>query len=272
MQYLINARMKIWQAKELGKSPPYSTDPILNKFRFCNIYRELDRQTIEIHSKYLDLRENFPLWLLNVAFARFICRTQTINTLDIISFSHPHNLEVKNKLLKLNYPKYGNAYVFPISVLKGINCPNRETFLCEYLPSIMENVAAKIRKFKDESVLEVLPEITKIFGSNLKFHLTEILIDVAYQFPQFLNLYRQFPIGPGSRPAMKLLCPNLEVETTCAILVNQLYSTRNLLTLDGQPILLSAENWEGVGCEYRKYANLLSGRGRHRLYKFASRL
>ncbi len=39
------------------------------------------------------------------------------------------------------------------------------------------------------------------------------------------------------------------------------------LTYKNEPIILSAENWEGIGCEFRKYTNLKAGNGRKRLYK-----
>jgi hypothetical protein len=38
------------------------------------------------------------------------------------------------------------------------------------------------------------------------------------------------------------------------------------LTYDNVRVRLSAENWEGVGCEFRKYTNLKAGKGRKRLY------
>lgn len=267
MEFIVNERMQIWHQKESGRVPPYSSDPIFNKFRFCNVYRELDRQTVEIHSKYFPLLNHFSLWLLNVAFARFICRPQTLNQLNLLSLSPSENKKLKTNLLHLPSPKYGTAYVFPVSILKKINCPNRETFLSDYLPSVIEKVANLITNFSDESISHILPLVTQAFGLPLRFHLTEILIDVAYQYPHFLNLYKKFPIGPGSLPTMKSLSPNLDPEAVCLSLVTQKYNQANLLVFNHQPLLLSAENWEGVGCEYRKYTNLLNGLGRHRLYK-----
>jgi hypothetical protein len=40
----------------------------------------------------------------------------------------------------------------------------------------------------------------------------------------------------------------------------------NLLTYNHKPVYLSAENWEGIGCEFRKYTNLKNGTGRKKLY------
>jgi len=266
MSKLINERMLIWQKKNQGQKKPYTSDEILNKFRFCNVYRELDRQTIEIHSINKINENNFPVWLLNVAMARFICKTETLQKVGQLIYSSSQNKAVKQKLLSLESPKYGNAYVFPVSILHKINCRNREEFICDYLPEMVPKVVKLIMSFNDESVDEILPKVTAEFGASFKFHWTEILIDVAYQFPNLINLYKKFPIGPGAKESMRKLSPELSPEETCLKLVDSSYNTKHLLEIEGNKILLSAENWEGVGCEYRKYTNLKEKRGRKRYY------
>jgi len=258
--------MLIWQKKNQGSEKPYTSDEILNRFRFCNVYRELDRQSLEIHSSNKKYEGNFPLWLLNTAAARFICRTETVKKIGELSYFGDKNKVVKEKLLGLKKPKYGNAYVFPVSVLPKINCHNREEFVCDYLPEMIPKVAKLISFFNDESVDEILPRVTAEFGASFRFHWTEVLIDVAYQFPNFINLYKKFPIGPGAKESMLKLSSETSPENTCLRLVDSNYIMKNLLEMGSDKILLSAENWEGVGCEYRKYSNLKEGRGRKRYY------
>jgi hypothetical protein len=62
-------------------------------------------------------------------------------------------------------------------------------FFCFYLPEVMKNVAKEIEKFKNIPVLDALDIILPKFGFRFKFHFTEILIDVAYQFPNYINLF-----------------------------------------------------------------------------------
>jgi hypothetical protein len=266
MSKLINERMLVWQRKNQSSDKPYTSDEILNKFRFCNVYRELDKQTMRIHLTNQKYEKDFPLWLLNVAFARFICRTETLQRIGPLSFSVDKNKAVKQKLLGLERPKYGNAYVFPVTILHKINCRNREEFFCDYLPEMIPKVAKLISFFNDESVDEILPRVTAEFGASFRFHWTEVLIDVAYQFPNLINLYKKFPIGPGAKESMIKLSPEVSPEETCLKLVSSKYSTQKLLEVGRNKILLSAENWEGVGCEYRKYVNLKNKKGRKRYY------
>ncbi|MBI4993898.1 hypothetical protein HZC33_03020 [Candidatus Wolfebacteria bacterium] len=262
----IKKRMEIWHKKKFRKSPPYTSDPIISKYRFCNIYRELDRQTIQIHYFLGNLRNNFPLWLLNVAFCRFTCNPDIILKIGFLNFNKKHNQKIYEKLIKLPRPKFGSAYVFPISIILKSDYPTREKFLCFYLPKIISKIAKLIQDQNKISISECLNKIIFIFKFNFKFHWTEILIDVAYQYPKFINLYGKFPIGPGSIPTMKLLNKKIDPENIALFLINHKPRNFPYLTYNNKPIILSTENWEGIGCEFRKYSNLKNGTGRKRKY------
>jgi hypothetical protein len=259
-------RQKIWQKKSVNSPTPFTADPILAHYRFCNIYRELDRETINIHQILNPLRTDFPLWLLNLALCRFICNSATVKKIGLLSFDHVHNQEIYRNLCRLPSPKYGTAYVFPISAIQQSSFCTREKFLCQFLPTIIGSCASEIKTFNRLSVVEAISQILPIFGFNFRFHWTEILIDVAYQFPKFLDLYKLFPIGPGSLPTMLKLSANIPPEDVCQSLASLDFSEFSFLEFNGQKIYLSSENWEGIGCEFRKYQNLQQGVGRHRRF------
>jgi len=259
-------RQNIWERKIKKQKPPLTKDLILQKYKFCNVYRELDRQTIEIHELLKKLEHDLDLWLLNVVFCRFVCNVNTINKVGLLSFSLANNKKVYKKLLDLPSPKYGSAYIFPVSLIMRSSYPTREKFFCMYLPKVMKRCGKIIRGLNNKSVVEALDELLPVFGFNFKFHWTEVLIDVAYQFPKLMNLYDRFPIGPGAKPTMKTLIKGIHPETTCLALTQTTFNNFPYLTYKSKPVLLSSENWEGIGCEYRKYSNLTRGRGRRRLY------
>lgn len=262
------ARMHTWEQKTLGKQKPYSSDPILQSFRFCNIYRELDRQTITIHRDLSSLRSDFSLWLLNLAFHRFICHPETVAQVGHLSFDPSHNQKVFQELLNHPRPKYGTAYVFPISAIQRSQYPTREEFFCFYLPKVMPAVGEIIKQFKDQTVTSALEKILPVFGYNFRFHWTEILIDTAYQFPERINLFQDFHVGPGALPTLKQLYPGLEPQAALNALAQYQPSSFPFLQFSGKKIPLSAENWEGICCEFRKYTNIKIGKGRRR--KFAT--
>jgi len=257
-------RMLVWERKYGRQEKPYTKDPILSKYRFCNIYRELDRQTIEIHSNIREFAEDFDIWLLNLAFQRFICRPETIEQIGYLSFDQKKNQTVYDNLMDLSSPKYGVAYLFPVSLIQKTEYDTRERFFCFYLPKIMKKVSKVIDGFDNVSVNEALSKILPVFGYNFRFHWTEILIDVAYQYPAKIDLFRDFYIGPGARPTLQRLSDDVDILDQ---LVNVKLKKFPYLQYEGHPIHLSAENWEGIACEFRKYSNLKKGTGRKRLYR-----
>jgi hypothetical protein len=129
----------------------------------------------------------------------------------------------------------------------------------------MEEVSQEIEMWHTSSVTAGVGKITPLFGFNLRFLWTEVLIDVAYQFPEKISLFKTFPIGPGALPTFKKINPHLDVETVGEQLAN--LGVESCVRYNGSPLILSAENWEGIGCEYRKYTNLQQGRGRKRLFR-----
>lgn len=261
-------RMTIWEKKTLGHNSPFTRDNILKAYRFCNIYRELDKQTIEIHQLLKPLKKDLNLWLLNILFCRLVCKVETIKQVGLLSFDNGNNKKVFQRLKDLPRPKYGTAYIFPISVIMKSKYPTREEFFCFYLPKVVKKVADEIKKLKSESVVDALTKILPVFGFNLKFHWTEVLIDLAYQHPKYIDLFKEFPIGPGSIPTMKYLNSSVPPEEICLeILMRQPFTGFPYLTLNGTKVYLSAENIEGIGCEFRKYTNLRNGSGRRRIYK-----
>jgi len=257
-------RQLIWQRKVQGQTRPYTQDQILQNYRFCNIYRELDKQTIEFHSMLKPLTLDFELWLLNMMYCRFVSNPQTVLLTGLLNLED--NQDVMTKLLNLPSPKYGSAYIFPISIIQRSEYDTREKFFTKYLGLKVKECAMLIQSFDAIGVSEALKMILPIFGFNFKFHWTEILIDIAYQYPKFVNLFKQFPIGPGSMPTIKSLNSKEDSELVCLSLLTYRIDNFPCLKYKDSEVKLSAENWEGIGCEYRKYVNLRNGDGRKRRY------
>lgn len=264
--WFIQERINIWKKKTSGDPKPYTKDMVLGQYRFCNIFREFDRQTIEFHTILNPLRDNFSLWLLNIFYCRMVARTETIKHVGLLSFDQRENKRFYKKLISSPRPRFGIPYVFPISVIQKSNTPTRELFVAHYLPKVMPVIAREIKSWKKVSVYAGVSRVLPIFGFNLLFLWTEVLIDVAYQFPQYIDLFKRFPIGPGSLPTLQNLTQAKDDPSLFVEMLGMARTTTDI-TYKGHSLALSAENWEGIGCEFRKYNNLKQGRGRKRLYR-----
>lgn len=262
--WFVAERMRMWKKRVSNEVPPYTIDLVLQKYRFCNILRELDRQTIEFHTLLNPVRNDFSLWLLNMFYCRLVARPETIAFAGLLSFDDSKNALVYEKLMHSPRPRFGTPYVFPVSTILKSPTPTRELFVTQFLPEIIPAMAAEIRTWDKQSVSHSVAILLPKFGYNLSFLWTEVLIDVAYQFPEHIDLFKEFPVGPGSLPTFKKLNPDKDPSLVAAELAS--LNVTIDLTYATRPIRLSAENWEGIGCEYRKYTNLRRGEGRKRLY------
>ncbi len=294
ISWFVRERIDVWKKKTAGHQPPFTDDSILSTYRFCNVFREFDRQTMEFHELLNPIRGNFPLWLLNMFYCRMVARTETVKktveAAGFLSFDKKENKKIYETLMGLPRPRFGTPYVFPVSVIQRSETPTRETFIAEYLPSIMEKVAGEISGWQRMPVHDGVERVLPIFKYNLRFLWTEVLIDVAYQYPERVDLFARFPIGPGSMPTMERMLEAMnggaagdssDVSGTkdagaelaaedSTLLVTQLSLLIPIdtgLTFNGKPLRLSAENWEGIGCEFRKYTNLKNGKGRRRIFR-----
>ena len=262
--WFVLERMKMWEKKTRGEQAPYSNNAILATHRFCNIYRELDRQTIEFHTLLNPLRDDMALWLLNMFYCRVVARPETIKFTGLLSFDQEHNEQVRKNLLNAPYPRYGTPYVFPISVIQKSKYPTREDFVSRYLPSIIKSVATKIETWDRLSTYDGVQQVVNIFKFPFFFRWTEVLIDTAYQFPHRVSLFGRFPVGPGALPTVERIAPENDPTYVVGRLTGISLDTR--LTYNGDLVRLSSENWEGICCEFRKFTNLSNGNGRVRKY------
>ena len=264
ISWFVLERMRMWEKRTRGEDAPYSDNPILATHRFCNIYRELDRQTIEFHTLLNPLRNDRALWLLNMFYCRLVARPETIRFTGLLSFDKKNNERVRKKLLQAPYPRYGVPYVFPISVIQRSKTPTREDFVSRHLPSVMKSVASEIATWDRLCTYDAVQRVIPIFGFPLYFHWTEVLIDTAYQYPESVKLFGRFPVGPGALPTLLRIAPDNDPTYTVSRLAGIHLDTG--LTYNSEPVHLSPENWEGICCEFRKYTNLSRGEGRVRKY------
>lgn len=81
--YWINERQRILLKKQAGEKWPWTDDPILQEFSFCNVFREDDRVTRWISSQWRTPYTKHPnLWFAMVVARHF----NWPNTLEIVGF------------------------------------------------------------------------------------------------------------------------------------------------------------------------------------------
>lgn len=112
--YFIRERESIRKKKEAGLPKPWTDDPVLQQYRFCNVFRELDTTTVWIRENWREPYSDHPkLW-----FAMCVARMfNLIPTLAAIGFPSPWDPKVLDIRLKarkkVGLKIFTSAYMLP---------------------------------------------------------------------------------------------------------------------------------------------------------------
>ena len=275
--YFTWEREAIRIARENGFEKPWTIDPILEKYRFCNIRRKDDRVTKWLMSHIYDQRCNHrDLWFI-AAICRLINWPPTLSKLDLWEclpdnaedFDSKKFVSVVEWMIEEKKKAYSGAYM---------TYPGRETgstkseFIANKILKPLIVIADDIRsELQMNRIEEAVSVISYSFGLNT-FLAGQIVADLTYyegQLGKAEDLYTFAPIGPGSQEGLNylfgykkgtqwkqgefnraLIKANDQIKEKCGIMDLTLHDVQN------------------VCCEYSKYARTVLGEGKPRsLYK-----
>ena len=110
--YWITERQQIYERRLAGDPKPWTKDEILQSYRFCNVFRELDTTTAWIRQHWREPYKDYP----NLWFAMAVARLfNYIPTLEAIGFPDPwepkHVIEVLRERKKQGLKVFTSAYM-----------------------------------------------------------------------------------------------------------------------------------------------------------------
>lgn len=277
-------RQLIWHKRfVLRESPPWSSDPILARFKIINMYRELDRCTLYLLEKLKGITSRESL-LANIAFYRFFnldgfYEKVGIEPLERIATPLKGNLIRRLSELKEKGPIFNNAYL----ISTGGARTEKHRAIIEGLASVsFEEIASAIDASRTpEESLAALQRIP-LAGPFLA---CEMWTDLSY-----FGFFRQgwtdndfVNIGPGAKWGLEILYGKCaRQERLCHLWKLQEDVLPQINVRLGEPLpwreiayknafsnvpFLSLTNVEGALCEFRKYARLSEGKGKRRYFK-----
>lgn len=290
----IYERQLVWYNREILKKPwPWTNDEILRTYKFCNVYRELDKGTIYlintiINNKKLSLADKF---LNCVAYRRFNLPgffEWIGEPMSCKNFALTKYIRILDKRKEQGHNLFNDAYIVsqtPYDRKFG----RKEKHVQQLL--ILYDLAKEGNKWigpigfkKIERVHGYLKE--KIFGMG-DFLAYQTCTDLTY-FPELRKQYEDInefvAMGPGSKPGVDLLFPykKLSYEYYCRKLWKeqdlQFYQLKERTGKDWLKIrykksydpgfYLSISNIQNCLCEFRKYIMLqIDPNKRKRYYK-----
>ena len=264
----VNERHLIWRRRFIEKRPwPWTDDPIMQKYKFTNVYRELDRGTMYYYEHILLPNYWNPENLLfQTVLYRFFNKPAVFQAIGVADV-HANLKKYAARLhkLKLDMPVFSPAYRVACNSPTGAKKIDVVMDVLRWVKANMEQLQdGAVRTSDPKEAFNTLQSIPFV-GPFLAY---ELYCDLALHGEIDYNLDEFVNVGPGAKPALMQIFTGLaEVDYMQAIEslrdgLPEGHSCRGAFTFEPytrmMEITWNARNAEHSLCEFRKYTNALA--------------
>jgi hypothetical protein len=264
----MHERHQIFMNRTVLKKPaPWTKDPILQKYRFCNVYRELDAVTMWIAKNWRKPNQDDP----NLWFAMVIARL--LNNPGSLGFlGYPETWNAPKFLHKLaTYKRSGHT------VFNGAYIVSTNGVAMDKLDYLAQRVLTPLWKKR----IEIAPRLTdtcRTFHRRLmeydglgSFLAAQVVADVKWVMPlrKSKDFWTFAAPGPGSKRGMNRVTSigqthigHLCLFGTWEDALVALHQEINPLITKYKMPRLSAQDLQNCLCEFDKYERARLGEGR----------
>lgn len=260
-------RQKIFFAKLNRKSPPWTNDPILARYRFTNAYRASDRVSQYLIQNVIyqgdqSLKEIFFRTILFKFFNRietYEAIKAQLGTISYSNFSFRLYASILDRQMKLGKRVFSGAYIMPPGIGE-LEYPRKHRTYLKLLETMMkDNVPERVADARSlREVFEILHSYP-LMGDFLAYQFT---IDLNYSsLINFSEMEFVIP-GPGARDGI-YKCFNSLGGLNCMDIIKLMADRQehefsrlglNFMTLRGRRLqLIDCQN---LFCEVDKYARI----------------
>lgn len=260
--YWIQERENIRHNKGNGKVKPWTKDPILQEYKFCNVHREDDRVTRWITANWREpWQDHDDLWFA-MCVARFI---NWPDTLDRIGFPNPWKpgraISVIQEIKRDGHKAWTGAYVVSTNGVKM----DKAEYIVNRVLSPLWIQRRSLRPELDEPLRCYADKLMACNGFS-GFMTGQVIADLKYghQLRGAVDWETWAISGPGSRRGLNRVLgrpisqPWKEDEWRKEL--HDLWLT----TLDVLPIKMHCQDLQNCLCEMDKFERVLHGEGRPR--------
>ena len=187
--------------RESGEAYPWTDDPILQKGRLLNVFREDDKVSKSIIKFAEPAKEDLPLLIQALFFSRWCNRDSTIDKLSLDDLADPEAL--KEKLLGLE--QWENFTAYPVEdsywgdkLYNRIDASTNKFF--EKKEELVELVLNS-----NKSVITATENINTQFKMANNFPIFMALIDIAWFREDVIPITTDVPTGIGAEPYLDRL-------------------------------------------------------------------
>lgn len=256
---------------EEGLPKPWTSDPILQRYRFCNVYRELDAVTVWIRKNWRSPYHKHPdLWFAMVV-ARLLNLPASLEALDVER--HVLNWDPKSfkKILRVRKEAgervFNGAYMIHADAKEGWL---KTDYLAERVLIPMWKDRETVRPRKGDR-LEQFYNRLRNYRDMGPFMIGQVIADTKYVAPllQASDWWTWAAPGPGSQRGLNRVTGRAPGEPWKDGQVNHWLPTLQKLQTKIDPLLreagmprMCAQDLQNCLCEFDKYERVRLGEGR----------
>lgn len=259
-------RHKIWKLKEAGKPKPWTQDIILQSYRFCNVYRELDTVTQWIATNWRERHKDDPhLW-----FA--MCVARLINwpdTLEALGYPVPWRASRFETTLHGRQTRgekaFGGAYI----VSTNGRAMDKAIYLAGHVLNPLWAARTRLAPRKGDTLAAFHARLMEFDGMG-SFMAAQVVADLKYVEPlrSAPDWHTWAASGPGSRRGLNRVLgrpvdkPWRELDWHMAL--RDLHGAVEARAKKAKLPPIHAQDLQNCLCEFDKYERTRLGEGRPR--------
>lgn len=263
--HLASERQRVYHARLAGSAAPWTSDPVISRYRFTNAYRAADRVSQELIRMVYDGPQAPEDIALRVLLFRFFNKPSTWRTLEQAfgeigwkSFDVDAFSSVLDHLFERNERVYSAAYIVPPPPFGAERKHRNHLLLIDYM--LRSGLSGELASAQS---LQTVFENILSFPSLGPFLAYQLTVDFNYTALIDFNENDFVVPGPGARSGIAKCFPRLDgvsSETIIEWMVDTQQEQLNKYGLQfhdlfGRPLTLI--DCQNLFCETDKYARIM---------------
>jgi hypothetical protein len=261
--YWINERHMIYIRRfEQGKPKPWTEDPVLQNYKFTNVFRELDRGTIWLRENFIEKYPHDSLMLFNIIWYRMFNLISTAESIGYVKdwdgIAVARQLDTK---MASGLPVFTSAHM-----TKGGDAgTTKASYFCKILDGVWAQRHTMCLKIKQSGSIQAASEILDGIESIGGFLSYEIATDLRHTniLNHAVDIMTWANTGPGCMRGIRAIYPTADKADSLFVMRNLLHDSYRE-TANHVP-KMEIRDIEHSLCEFSKYWKVKTGTGRPRV-------
>ncbi len=248
-------REGIRRRREGGAPAPWSEDPIFQRGRFLNVFREDDRGSQAIVRFAGPVAEDLPTLVHALFFARWCNRQSTLDRLTAVQLADPAGL--RRALDALPSPPWCNVTAYPVEPVRWAGSYHSRFDTATGLLGQINDELTEAIAAAGGDVVGATRAVNALLGMVNDFPIFMAVMDLAWFRPDVIDPASHVPTGIGAVTFLDLLQAHLG-------LADHQQTAEKMIALQpkrwpGAKRALRPIDVEYLACECRKYFSYVNG-------------